>query len=54
MLLLTNINHILHAWETLAHKVSALACFKLRQHLIGHIHVVTVPCAVYDAQSVHI
>ena len=53
-LLLTYINHVLELGETLALQMAALTLAQLRQHGVGHIHVVALPCAVGKAEGVHI
>ena len=54
ILLHTNVNHVLQVWESLTVQVSALASLQLRQHCVGHIYVVTVPCTIGDTQHLHV
>ena len=54
ILLHTYIYHVLKVWKLLRVQVSALAGLQLGQHGVGHVYVVTVPCAVGDTQRVHI
>ena len=34
--------------------MSSLAFAQLRQHLVGHVHIVAIPGAVGDAKGVHV
>ena len=55
ILLLPYVHHILHAGETLALQVSALAGLQLGKHRIYHVHIVIAsPVAIHDAQGVHV
>ena len=50
----TYIYYILQVGELLAVQVAAFAGLQLRQHLIGHIDIVTVPRTIGDTERVHI
>ena len=50
----TDIDHILQVGELLAVQVAALAGLQLRQHGVGHVDVVTIPCAVGDTEHLHV
>ena len=47
-------HHVFHAGEAVAVEVSALALSQFRQHLVGHVYIVALPCSVSDAERVHI
>ena len=50
----TYIYYVLEVGEALAVEVSALTGLQLRQHRVGHVHIVTVPCTVGDTERVHV
>ena len=55
ILLLTNVDDVLHARELLALEVTALACPELRKHCVDHVHIVIASAvSVHDTESVHI
>ena len=54
ILLHTYINDVLQERETLAVQVAALAGLQFRQHGVGHVHIVTIPCAISDTQHLHV
>ena len=54
ILLHTYIYYVLKVRESLAVQMSALASLQLWQHGVGHIHIVTIPCTIGNAQHFHI
>ena len=49
-----DIDDVLQIGETLTVQITAFAGLQLGQHGVGHIYIVTVPCAVGDTQHFHI
>ena len=54
ILLHTYIYYVLQIWEAFAVQMTAFAGLQFRQHRVGHVHVVTVPCTISDTQGMHI
>ena len=50
----TDVDHILQVGELLAVQVAALAGLQLGQHGVGHVDVVTIPCAIGDTEHLHV
>ncbi len=51
---MADVHDVLHVRETFAVQVAALAVLQFRQHLVGHVDVVALPCSVRDAERMHI
>ena len=49
-----NEHHILHIRETLTVQMATLATLQFRQHRIGHIDIVAIPCTISDTEGMHV
>ena len=55
ILFLTDVDYILHLWETFALQIATLASLQFRKHGINHVHeIVATSVAVYNTQGMHV
>ena len=55
ILFLSDVDDVLHLWETFAFQIAALASLQFGEHGIDHVHeIVTATVSVYDTEGVHV
>ena len=55
ILFLTDVDYVLHLWETFAFQIATLASLQFRKHGIDHVHeIIATSVAVYNTQGMHV